>query len=213
MFTVPDNVRALRAQVLQFIEETVYPHEAELERPWAEAVGLVDELRNEAKAQGLWALGHPTDIGGRGLSMRDYLFVNEVIGRSLPAQVILGANTLQTALLLHKYAMPEMRDELLVGLVKGGNGVSFAVTEPGVASSDPTQLRCRADLHGQEWIVTGRKWFTSWVDRSGHVIVMCRTEPEESPAHRSFSMIVVPTSAPGFRIVRELRVLGLSDVL
>ena len=90
MFTVPDDVRALRDRVLQFVEQTVYPHEAELERPWAEAVGLVDELRQEAKGQGLWALGHPTDIGGHGLTMRDYLFVNEVIGRSLPAQVILG---------------------------------------------------------------------------------------------------------------------------
>jgi acyl-CoA dehydrogenase len=213
MFTVPDDVRALRDRVLQFVEQTVYPHEAELQRPWAEALGLVDELRQEAKRQGLWALGHPTDIGGHGLSMRDYLFVNEVIGRSLPAQVILGANTLQTALLLRKYATAEMGDDLLVGLVQGGNGVSFAVTEPGVASSDPTQLRCRAELDGQDWVVNGRKWFTSWVDRSSHVIVMCRTEPPDAPAHRSFSMILVPTSAPGFRIVRELRVLGLGDVL
>ncbi len=108
--------------------------------------------------------------------MAEYLFVNEVIGRSLPAQVILGANTLQTALLLRAYAPPGMREELLLPLVQGGNGVSFAVTEPGVASSDPTQLRCRAELRGGQWIVTGRKWFTSWVDRSGHVIVMCRTE-------------------------------------
>jgi acyl-CoA dehydrogenase len=218
MFTVPENVRALRDEVLQFVEERVYPHEAELQRPWAESVALVDELRGEAKRQGLWALGHPEDIGGRGLSMGDYLFVNEVIGRSLPAQVVLGANTLQTALLLRAHATPAMRDELLVPLVQGGNGVSFAVTEPGVASSDPTQLRCRAELatgagDGEHWVVNGRKWFTSWVDRSGHVIAMCRTEPEDAPAHQSFSMIVVPTTAPGFRIVRELRVLGLSDVL
>jgi acyl-CoA dehydrogenase len=213
MFAVPDNVRTLRDQVLRFVEERVYPHEAELQRPWGEVLGLVNRLRGEAKSRGLWALGHPTDIGGHGLTMGEYLFVNEVIGRSLPAQVILGANTLQTALLLRAHASPEMRDELLLPLVQGGNGVSFAVTEPGVASSDPTQLRCRAERRGDEWIVTGRKWFTSWVDRSGHVIAMCRTEPEDTPAHQAFSMIVVPTSAPGFRIVRELRVLGLQDVL
>src|ERR1700730_6133420 len=104
MFTIPDDVRALRDRVLQFVEHTVYPHEAELQRPWAEAVALVDELRQEGKRQGMGAVGHPSGIGGHGLSMRDYLFVNEVIGRSLPAQVILGANTLQTALLLRKYA-------------------------------------------------------------------------------------------------------------
>ncbi len=213
MFNVPDTVRPLRDRVLRFVEQRVYPREMELDRPWAEALPLLEELRADAKAEGLWALGHPADIGGHGLSLRDYLFVNEVIGRSPPAQAVLGTNTLQTALLLRSYAPPPMRAELLAPLVERGNGVSFAVTEPGVASSDPTQLCTRARLDGDEWVVTGRKWFTSWVDRSSHVIVMCRTEGEESPAHQAFSMIVVPTGARGFRMVRELRVLGLRDVL
>jgi alkylation response protein AidB-like acyl-CoA dehydrogenase len=213
MFAIPDSVRPLRDRVLRFVEEEVCPREAELGRPWAEALPVLEELRAEARRQGLWALGHPADIGGHGLTMRDYLFVNEVIGRSPPAQVVLGANTLQTALLLRRYAPPGMREELLAPLVDGGNGVSFAVTEPGVASSDPVQLRTRAEPAGDEWVVTGRKWFTSWVDRSGHVIVMCRTEPDGTPPHQAFSMIVVPTGARGFRIVRELEVLGLHDVL
>jgi alkylation response protein AidB-like acyl-CoA dehydrogenase len=213
MFAIPDSVRALRDRVLRFVEDRVQPREAQLDRPWAEALPLLEELRAEARSQGLWALGHPADVGGQALSMRDYLFVNEVIGRSLPAQVVLGTNTLQTALLLRTYASDDMRRRLLVPLVEGGNGVSFAVTEPGVASSDPTQLQTRAELDAGEWVVTGRKWFTSWVDRSAHVIVMCRTEREDTPAHQAFSMIVVPTGASGFRMVRELRVLGLRDVL
>jgi alkylation response protein AidB-like acyl-CoA dehydrogenase len=213
MFAIPDSVRPLRDRVLRFVEERVQPYESQLDRPWAEALPLLDELRAEARAEGLWALGHPADIGGQGLSMRDYLFVNEVIGRSPPAQVVLGTNTLQTALLLRAHASDDLRRRLLVPLVEGGNGVSFAVTEPGVASSDPTQLQTRAELDAGEWVVTGRKWFTSWVDRSSHVIVMCRTEPEATPAHQAFSMIVVPTGARGFRMVRELRVLGLRDVL
>jgi alkylation response protein AidB-like acyl-CoA dehydrogenase len=213
MFAIPDSVRPVRDRVMRFIEDRVYPCEAQLERPWAEVLPLVEQLRAEAKREGLWALGHPLDIGGGGLTMRDYLFVNEVIGRSPPAQVALGANTLQTALLLRSYATPWMREQLLLRLVANGNGVSFAVTEPGVASSDPTQLSTCAELDGDEWVVTGRKWFTSWVDRSGHVLVMCRTEPGGTPAHEAFSMIVVPTHARGFRIVRELEVLGLRDVL
>jgi alkylation response protein AidB-like acyl-CoA dehydrogenase len=213
MFAIPDSVRPVRDRVMRFVEDRVYPCEAQLERPWAEVLPLVDQLRAEARREGLWALGHPLDIGGGGLTMRDYLFVNEVIGRSPPAQVVLGANTLQTALLLRSYATPQIREQLLVPLVADGNGVSFAVTEPGVASSDPTQLSTRAVLDGDEWVVTGRKWFTSWVDRSGHVLVMCRTEPGGTPPHQAFSMIVVPTGAPGFRIVRELQVLGLRDVL
>lgn len=212
-FRIPEHVRPLRDRVLRFVEERVEPRERELDRPWAEALPLLDDLRAEARHEGLWALGHPTDVGGHGLPMRDYLYVNEVIGRSEPAQVVLGTNTLQTALLLHRHAPEWMRAELLLPLVQRGNGVSFAVTEPGVASSDPTQLCTTAELLGEEWVVTGRKWFISWVDRSSHVIVMCRTEPETTPVHEAFSMIVVPTTAPGFSVVRELPVLGLRDVL
>jgi len=213
MYDIPDGVRPLRDRVRRFVEQRVYPAEAALARPWAEALPALDELRDQARAAGLWALGHPAEIGGGGLAMPDYLFVNEVIGRSEAAQVVLGTNTLQTALLLHRHATGARRDQLLLPLVREGQGVSFAVTEPGVASSDPTQLQTRAELVGEHWVVSGRKWFTSWVDRSHHVIVMCRTEADPARAHEAFSMVVVPTDAPGFRIVRELVVLGLRDVL
>ncbi len=213
MFQIPDHVRPIRDRVLRFVDEHVIPNERGLDRPWAESLPLLTELRDRAKADGLWALGHPADIGGGGMAMRDYLFVNEAVGRTEPGQAVFGTNTLQTALLLHKHASPATRAELLLPLVERGHGVSFAVTEPGVASSDPTQLQTRAELVGDEWVVTGRKWFTSWVDRSSHVLVMCRTEADHVPVHQAFSMIVVPTSAPGFTLVRDLAVLGLHDVL
>jgi alkylation response protein AidB-like acyl-CoA dehydrogenase len=203
----------LRDRVLRFVDEVIVPREAELDRPWHEARPLMIELRDRAKAEGLWALGHPREVGGHGLTMQDYLYVNEVVGRSEPAMAALGTNTLQTALLLHRYAEPWMREQLLEPLVANGHGVSFAVTEPGVASSDPTQLRTTARLDGDEWVIDGRKWFISWVDRSSHLLVMCRTEPDDTPVHRAFSMLVVPTDALGFHIVRELPVLGLHDVL
>lgn len=212
MFQIPDHVRPVRDRVLRFVEDHVVPNEPGLDRPWHEALPLVRELHARAKQAGVWALGHPAEIGGGGMPMRDYLFVNEVVGRSEPAMAILGTNTLQTALLLHKHGTPSMREQLLRPLVDDGHGVSFAVTEPGVASSDPTQLRASARRDGDDWVIDGRKWFTSWVDRSQHVIVMCRTEPEDVPVHRAFSMLVVPTDAPGFRIVRDLPVLGLHDI-
>ena len=213
MFTIPEKVRDLRRRVLRFVEEEVQPREAALDRPWAESVTTLKQLHGLAKKEGLWALGHPRELGGGGLPMADYLYVNEVVGRSEPAMAALGTNTLQSALLLHKHAKPWMRDALLHPLVDNGHGVSFAVTEPGVASSDPTQLRTRAELVGDQWVINGRKWFISWVDRSHHLMVMCRTEPEGTPIHSAFSMIVVPTDAPGFRIVRDLPVMGLHDVL
>ncbi|HEV8297833.1 MAG TPA: acyl-CoA dehydrogenase family protein, partial [Acidimicrobiales bacterium] len=193
MFEVPAEVRPLRDRVLRFVDEVIVPREAELDRPWHEARPLMIELRDRAKAEGLWALGHPREVGGHGLTMQDYLYVNEVVGRSEPAMAALGTNTLQTALLLHRYAEPWMREQLLEPLVANGHGVSFAVTEPGVASSDPTQLRTTARLDGDEWVIDGRKWFISWVDRSSHLLVMCRTEPDDTPVHRAFSMLVVPT--------------------
>jgi alkylation response protein AidB-like acyl-CoA dehydrogenase len=213
MSEVPKSIRPLHDRVLRFVESRVQPREQELDRPWSECLPVLEELRDAAKEEGLWALGHPTELGGKGLAMRDYLFINEVIGRSEPAMAVLGTNTLQTALLLNRYATPWMREELLMPLVDRGHGVSFAVTEPGVASSDPTQLTTQAELVDGEWVVTGRKWFISWVDRSSHVLVMCRTEPSDAPVHQAFSMLVVPTDAPGFQIVRDLSVMGLRDVL
>jgi len=213
MFTIPESIRPLRDRVRGFIEAEIYPRERELDRPWHDALPVLDELRGKARAAGLWALGHPADIGGHGLPMRDYMYINEVVGRCEPAMAVLGTNTLQSALLLRQYGTPWMREAMLLPLVERGNGVSFAVTEPGVASSDPTQLRTTATLQGDRWIVNGRKWFTSWVDRSDFVMAMCRTEPDGTPVHSAFSMIVVPTDAPGFRIVRDLPVMGLHDVL
>jgi alkylation response protein AidB-like acyl-CoA dehydrogenase len=213
MFEIPESIRPMRDRVLRFVEERIQPREHELDRPWSEALPVLEELSEAAKAAGLWALGHPKEIGGHGLPMRDYLFINEVVGRSEPAMAVLGTNTLQTALLLQRHATPWMRKELLLPMVERGYGVSFAVTEPGVASSDPTQLQTRAELVGDEWVISGRKWFISWVDRSRHVLVMCRTESSDVPVHEAFSMLVVPTDAPGFRIVRDLTVMGLQDVL
>jgi acyl-CoA dehydrogenase len=84
------------------------------------------------------------------------------------------------------------------------------MTEPAVASSDPTQLQTTAVLEGGEWVINGHKWFTTYANRAAYTTVMCRTEPD-APPHRAFSMIVVPTDSPGYTILRETPVLGLSE--
>ena len=213
MFRIPDHVRGLRDRVVDFTDAHIVPNERALAQPWADALPVLRELHALAKREGLWALGHPSEMGGGGLAMADYLYVNEAVGRTEAGQAVFGTNTLQTALLLHTHGSDTVKDRLLGPLVANGHGVSFAVTEPGVASSDPTQLRTTARLDGDEWVIDGAKWFTSWVDRSDHVIVMCRTEDDDTPAHQAFSMIVVPTDAPGFTRVRDLTVMGLRDVL
>jgi alkylation response protein AidB-like acyl-CoA dehydrogenase len=208
-FSVPQHVRPLRDEVLHFVEDLVYPAEPVLHGAGEDAASLMRELQAEAKKRSLWALGHPKELGGGGLPFLDYVFVNEVQGRSEFGQVALGTYSLQDSIMLNKYASPEWRDRYLKRLVEGEIFPSFAMTEPDVASSDPTQLKTAAVLDGNEWVITGRKWFTTYANRAAYTTVMCRTEPD-APPHKAFSMIVVPTDSPGYNIVRETPVLGIS---
>ena len=209
-FSIPDHVRPIRERVQHFIEERIYPVEKILDKRGSdEARTLLKKLMSEAKEEGLWALGHPKEIGGQGMPFLDYVYVNEVVGRSHHAMVALGTHSLQDSLMLNLYASPEWKEKYLGPLVAGEVFPSFAMTEPEVAGSDPTQLQTTATLDGGEWVINGRKWFTTGADRAAYTTVMARTEPD-SPDHQAFSMIVVPTSTPGYNILRETPVLGIN---
>lgn len=207
-FEVPEHVRPVREAVEAFMRERVEPAEPELHAGDEAARDRLRGLQAEAKAEGLWALGHPAELGGGGLPFLDYVYVNEVQGRSEFGQLALGTFTLQDSLMLDKYASPEWRDRYLAPLVAAEISPSFAMTEPEVASSDPTQLQTTAVLDGEEWIINGLKWFTTGANRAAYTTVMCRTE-SDAPDHSAFSMIVVPTDTPGYEIVRETPVLGI----
>lgn len=208
-FEVPESVRPIRDAVHAFMTERVEPAEPVLRRGDEEARALLADLQRQAKREGLWALGHPKELGGGGLPFLDYVYVNEVQGRSEFGQLALGTFTLQDSLMLHRHASPAQRERYLKPLVQAEIYPSFAMTEPGVSSSDPTQLTTTATLEGDEWVIRGRKWFTTLADRAAYTTVMCRTEPEGTPPHLAFSMILVPTDTPGYTIVRDTPVLGL----
>jgi len=198
-----------RRKVKDFIEERIYPVEDVLNAgDRTERNMALARLMDEAKEEGLWALGHPVEIGGQGMPFMDYVYVNEVVGRSPAAMMALGTVSLQDSIMLNKYASPQWREQYLGPLVKGEIFPSFAMTEPNVASSDPTQLQTKAVLKDGHWHINGRKWFTSGADVAAYTTVMCRTEEDASP-HMSFSMIVVPTNTKGYNIVRDTPVLGL----
>ena len=207
-FEVPEHVQPIRERVRRFIETEVYPVESVLEERGSEASReAIGGLMAKAKEQGLWALGHPKEIGGQGLPFLDYVYINEVVGRSELATVARGTHSLQDSIMLNLHASPKWRDTYLKPLVEGEVFPSFAMTEPDVASSDPTQLRTHAELDGDQWVINGHKWFTSGADRAAYTTVMVRTEPD-APDHDAFSMIVVPTDTPGYNIVRDVRVMG-----
>ncbi|GGO63753.1 acyl-CoA dehydrogenase family protein [Nonomuraea cavernae] len=207
-FAVPDSVRPIRDAVHTFMTERVEPAEAVLHEGGPAAAEALGELQREAKKEGLWALGHPRELGGGGLPFLDYVYVNEVQGRSEFGQLALGTFTLQDSLMLGEHASPEQRERYLEPLVRGDIWPSFAMTEPAVSSSDPTQLRTSAVLDGDEWVINGHKWFTTGASRAAYTTVMCRTE-QDAPPHLAFSMILVPTDTPGYTIVRDTPVLGL----
>ncbi|MFB3104141.1 MAG: acyl-CoA dehydrogenase family protein, partial [Pseudomonadales bacterium] len=211
--SIPEHIAPLRAKVLEFVEQEVYPVENDLlENRVGERRGeIMRGLMQKAKDAGLWALGHPEEIGGGGLPFMDYVFINEVVGRSGAATVALGTHSLQDSIMLHRYANDEWREKYLAPLVAGEVFPSFGMTEPDVASSDPTQLKTRAELDGDEWVINGRKWFTSGAGTAAYTTAMVRTEDENTPDHQSFSMIVVPTDTPGYNILRDVKVMGAYD--
>ena len=162
----------------------------------------------KAKDSSLWALGHPEDIGGQGMPFMEYVYINEVIGRSSSAMVALGTHSLQDSIMLREFASKRWRDEYLEPLVAGEIFPSFGMTEPDISSSDPTQLQTTGVLEGDKWVINGRKWFTSGAAGATYTTVMCRTELDV-PSHGAFSMIIVPTDNPGYKIVRDTPVLGI----
>ncbi len=207
-FEVPAHVRPIRDQVLAFMVERVEPAEPVLHRGGEQAADLIVDLQGQAKDEGLWALGHPAELGGGAMAFADYVFVNEVQGRSEYGQLALGTFTLQDSLMLHAHASASQKRRWLEPLVAAEIWPSFAMTERDVASSDPTQLQTSATLDGDEWVIDGRKWFTTGAQRAAYTTVMCRTEPD-APDHAAFSMIIVPTDTPGYVIERETPVLGI----
>ena len=204
---LPEELRALKTQLKAFINEIVIPSEPELMSEDANAERVAAELKTKAKEAGLWALGHPSEIGGGGLPFMDFVYLNEVIGRSHWGQWAVGSLSMQDSIMLHLYASDEQRERFLKPLVAGEIYPSVGLTEPEVAGSDPTQMQATAVLDGDEWVISGHKWFTSGANRAAFTTVFAITEPD-AEKHNKFSSIIVPTDTDGYEIVRVVPTMG-----
>ena len=171
------------------------------------STGRMAELKAEAKARGLWALGHPTEIGGGGLPFMHFVYLNEIIGRSEYGQVAVGSVSMQDSIMLNLYASDTQRERFLKPLVAGEVYPSVGLTEPEVAGSDPTRMKATAYLDGAEWVINGHKWFTSGASRAAFTTVFAKTEPD-AEKHMQFSSIIVPTDTPGYLIQRAVPTMG-----
>ncbi len=215
-FSPSSRVEELRERVRGFLDEHVYPVELEALRALDEEVRagvayprvLVD-LRERAKAEGLWNLFLPGESHGIGLTNWEYGMLCEEMGRSLVSPMVFNCAAPDTGNMeiLAEHGSEEQQARWLTPLLEGEIRSCFSMTEPETSGSDPTGLRGSAVLDGGEWVIEAHKWFTSGAVGAAVAIAMVVTDPDAAP-HKRASMILVPTDAPGFNLVRPVPVMG-----
>lgn len=213
-FGISEEGKIIEDQVVRFIDEKIIPAESVI----AEELNTTENgqdtptmkaLRAEAKSLGLWNLYLPDEEWGAGVSNRDYSFLCEHMGRSQIASRVFNCNAPDTgnAEILAQFGTEQQKEELLIPLLEGEIRSCFSMTEPDTAGSDPTGLRTTAVRDGDEWVINGHKWFTSGAIGARFAIAMVVTNPDGAP-HERASMILVPTDAPGFDLIRPVSVMG-----
>ncbi len=216
-FTPSPEVATLRERVLDFMDAEIYPVEREIMEALDDEVGpgvpypkILVEIREKAKAEGLWNLFMPDERFGPGLANWEYGLLCEEMGRSpMAAAMAFNCSAPDTGNMeiLAEHGTAAQRERWLEPLLEGRIRSCFSMTEPEVSGSDPTLLQARATLDGDEWVVEGHKWFTSGAVGADLAIAMVVTDPEAPPYARA-SMICVPTDNPGFNLVRPIPVMG-----
>src|SRR5437868_472033 len=216
-FSPSPRVEELRERVDGFLDEHVYPVEFEALKALDEEVKpgvpypqILVDIRERAKAEGLWNLFLPGDEGA-GLTNWEYGMLCEAMGRSLVAPMVFNCSAPDTGNMeiLVDHGTPEQRERWLDPLLEGEIRSCFSMTEPETSGSDPTGLRGSAALDGDEWVIEAHKWFTSGAVGADVAIAMVVTDPDAAP-HRRASMILVPTDAEGFNLIRAVSVMGHS---
>jgi alkylation response protein AidB-like acyl-CoA dehydrogenase len=215
-FDIKPEIQAMRQQIERFLEEKIYPIEAEMaeydEREFPKCAydhPKIRALQAEAQALGLWAGHLPEEAGGLGLSVLDYGLLNEIIGRSELAPRVFGCNAPDSgnAEILWHFGTEAQKEQFFWPLQRSEIRSFFGMTEPEVSGSDPRTLQATAVLDGDEWVINGHKWFSTNANGSAFGIVMAVTDPEAS-TYRRQSQIIVPTDTPGVELVRPISVMG-----
>ena len=219
-FDHSEKVLELRELLETFMEENVYPNEktyheqVEASDDRWETPPIMEELKEKARSAGLWNLFLPDSDYGAGLSNLEYAPLCEVMGRSLIAPEIFNCNAPDTGNMevLARYGSPEQQERWLKPLLEGEIRSAFCMTEPDVASSDATNIQARIERVGDEYVVNGRKWWSTGAGnrRCAISILMGKTDPD-AKRYEQQSMILVPLDAEGVTIERTLSVFGYDE--
>lgn len=223
-FEYSPKVKDMQARLLAFFDRHIYPNEhrfeAEIEanrragNAWV-PTKVIEELKPLAREAGLWNLFLPRSARApEGLSNLEYAPLCEIMGRVSWASEVFNCSAPDTGNMetLERYATEELKDRWLEPLLAGEIRSAFLMTEPAVASSDATNIECRIERQGDEYVINGRKWWSSGAGdpRCAVYIVMGKTNPDAG-RHEQQSMIVVPADTPGITVMRPLSVFGYDD--
>jgi acyl-CoA dehydrogenase len=214
-FEFSEKTKELQKRLECFMDEFIYPNELrfndEVERDRWKPTKIVEELKPKARAAGLWNLFLPDNSDGAGLTNLEYAPLCEIMGRCHWAPEVFNCSAPDTGNMevLARYGTPEQKENWLKPLLAGEIRSCFAMTEPDVASSDATNIASSIVRNGNEYVINGRKWWTSGAGdpRCKIAIFMGKTDPSAA-AHKQQSMILVPMDAPGVKIERLLHVFG-----
>jgi acyl-CoA dehydrogenase len=211
------RTRELRERLETFMDEHVYPNEGRFFQesmemgPWA-VWPVVEELKPVARAAGLWNLFLPASDHGAGLTNLEYAPLCEVMGRSHLAPEVFNCSAPDTGNMevLARYGTPEQQQQWLTPLLAGEVRSAFAMTEPAVASSDATNIASSIVRDGDEYVINGRKWYTTNATdpRCQIIIFMGKSDPHNPDRYRQQSMILVPKDTPGVEVIRPLPVFN-----
>lgn len=219
-FEFNDRTKELCARVQDFMDRYVYPNEDlyyqqldEADSRWC-VVPILEEVKQKAKDEGLWNMFLPESRNGAGLTNLEYAPICEILGRVNWAAEAFNCSAPDTGNMevLERYASEDNKKRWLTPLLEGEIRSAFAMTEPAVASSDATNIECRIERDGDDYVINGRKWWTSGIGdpRCKILIVMGKTDPS-APTYRQQSMILVPRDTPGIKVERMLHVMGYDD--
>lgn len=228
-FDYSPKTKELQGRLLKFMEEHIYPSEQayheEIEANTAAGkrwtpLQTIEKLKTKAQAAGLWNLFLPVDsaaasgYSGAGLTNQEYAPLAEIMGRVQWSSEVFNCSAPDTGNMetIARYGSEESKALWLKPLLEGKIRSAFAMTEPDVASSDATNIMTRIERQGDDYVINGRKWWTSGAGdpRCAIYITMGKTDPD-APRHSQQSMVLVPANTPGLKVVRPLTVLGYDD--
>jgi acyl-CoA dehydrogenase len=210
-FSISPQVQALTQKARDFVERELIPIEAQvLTQGWTASADLLEQKRQLARHEGLWAAHMPQDWGGGGLPLADFAHLSEALGRSPLGHFTCNCQAPDAGnmeLLLH-FGTPAQQERWLRPLVEGKLRSCFSMTEPDQPGSNPVLMDTTAQRRGDHYLIQGRKWFTTAADGADFAICMAVTDPDAKDPYARASQLIVPTHTPGFDLIRNIPIMG-----